>query len=197
VHVDLQKRVSVILHTKSSQKGNHASTYLVVVPERHDENHAILECFSHRLHATGASEVVVVAEDALLVLAELVGDGVTADTSNIGLGLLEDLAALDVYTADLSKVAGVGAVGGDELGHNGERLLGVDRLTRTVEGLVAHAEGVEVATVSVTVAFVSAVTGAASGVGGAGAVAGVARVRGDGVGDAVLSDCQRHPRMNR
>jgi hypothetical protein len=146
---------------------------LVVVPERHDKDHALLQCFAHSLHATGASEVVVVSEDALLVLAELVGDGVTGDTSDIGLGLLEDLAALDVYTADLSKVAGVGAVGGDELGHNGDRLLGVDRLTRTVEGLVAHAEGVEVAAVSVAVAVVSvAIARAAGFVGGAGAVAG-------------------------
>jgi hypothetical protein len=146
---------------------------LVVVPERHDEDHALLQCLAHGLHATGASEVVVVAEDALLVLAELVGNGVTGDTSDIGLGLLEDLAALDVYTADLSKVAGVGAVGGDELGHNGDRLLGVDRLTRTVERLVAHAEGVEVTAVSVAVAVVSvAIARAAGFVGGAGAVAG-------------------------
>jgi hypothetical protein len=146
---------------------------LVVVPERHDEDHALLQCFAHSLQATGASEVVVVSEDGLLLRAEFVGDGVTGDTSDIGLGLLEDLATLDVYTADLSKVASVGAVGGDELSHNGDRLLSVDRLTRTVEGLVAHAEGVEVATVSVAVSVVSvAIARAAGRVGGAGAVAG-------------------------
>lgn len=159
---------------------------LVVVPERHDENHTLCEGVAHGLHATGASEVVVVAENALLVLAEIVVDSVTADTSDVGSGLLEDLATLDVNTADLLKVAGVSAVGGDELGDNGERLLGIDRLARAVERLVAHAEGVEVATIPVAVAFVSvAITVAAGLVGGAGGVAGVARVRGDGVGDAV------------
>jgi len=159
--------------------------HFVVVPERHDKDHAVLESVTHSLQAASASEVVVVAEDALLVLAEGVGDRVAADTSDVGRGLLEDLATLDVQTADLDEVAILSVVGGDELSHNGNRLLGVDRLARAIERLVAHAEGVEVATVSVTVASVSAVTGAARSVGGAGAVAGVARVRSERVGDAV------------
>ena len=52
---------------------------IVVVPKRHDEDHALLESVTHGLQATGASEVVVVAEDGLLVLAEGIGDGVAAD----------------------------------------------------------------------------------------------------------------------
>jgi len=146
---------------------------IVVVPKRHYKNHALLESVTHGLQATSASEVVVVAEDCLLVLAESVGDRVTADTGDVGRGLLPDLAALNVQTTDLDKVAAVGVVRGDELGHNGERLLGVDCLARAVERLVAHAEGVEIATVSVAVASVSvAITVAAGGVGGAGAVSG-------------------------
>jgi len=171
--------------------------HFVVVPERHDKDHAVLESVTHSLQAASASEVVVVAEDALLVLAEGVGDRVAADTSDVGRGLLEDLATLDVQTADLDEVAILSVVGGDELSHNGNRLLGVDRLARAIERLVAHAEGVEVATVSVTVASVSAVTGAARSVGGAGAVAGVARVRSERVGDAVLFDCQHYPCVHR
>jgi len=146
---------------------------IVVVPKRHDKNHALLESVTHGLQATSASEVVVVAEDCLLVLAESVGDRVTADTGDVGRGLLPDLATLDVQTTDLDKVTAFGVVGGDELSYNGDRLLGVDRLARAIEGLVAHAERVEIATVSVAVASVSvAITVAAGGVGGAGAVSG-------------------------
>jgi hypothetical protein len=159
---------------------------IVVVPQRHDKDHALLESVTHGLHATGASEVVVVTEDGLLVLAEGVGDRVTANTSDIGRGLLPDLAALNVQTTDLDKVAAFGVVGGDELSHNGDRLLGVDRLARAVERLVAHAEGVEIATVSVAVTVVSvAIAVAAGGVSGAGAVSGHTRVRSEGVGDGV------------
>jgi hypothetical protein len=141
--------------------------------------------------------VVVVAEDCLLVLAESVGDRVTADTGDVGRGLLPDLATLDVQTTDLDKVAAFGVVGGDELSYNGDRLLGVDRLARAIKGLVAHAEGVEIATVSVAVASVSvAITVAAGGVRGAGAVAGNAGVRGEGVGDGVLFDCQQYSRIH-
>jgi hypothetical protein len=159
---------------------------IVVVPKRHNEDHALLESVTHGLQATGASEVVVVAEDGLLVLAEGIGDGVAADTSDVGRGLLPDLATLDVKTTDFNKVAAFSVVGGDELSHNGDRLLGVNRLTRAVERLVAHAEGVVIATVSVAVASVSvAITVAAGGVGGAGAVSGNAGVGGEGVGDGV------------
>jgi len=159
---------------------------LIVVPDRHDKHHALLESVAHSLHATSASEVVVVSEHRLLVLAEFVGDRVTADTSDVGCRLLPDLAALDVQTPDLDKVAAVSVVGSDKLGHNGERLRGVDRLARAVERGVTHAEGVEVAAISVAVAGVSvAVATSASCVGGAGGVSGYTRVRGDGVRDFV------------
>jgi hypothetical protein len=48
---------------------------------------------------------------------------------------------------DALEGARVGAVLGDELGHEGEGLGGVDRLLRAVELLVAEAEGVEVAAI--------------------------------------------------
>ncbi|KAG6805268.1 hypothetical protein H0H87_004686, partial [Tephrocybe sp. NHM501043] len=46
-------------------------------------------------------------------------------------------------------VAVGGAIGGDELGDNGEFLGGIDLEARAIEGLVAHTVGVEIATVGI------------------------------------------------
>lgn len=108
----------------------------VVVPERHDEDHALGEGVTHGLrfvsqwifwlrclggattylHTTLLGEVVGVSEHGLLRLAEVVVDRVAADACDVRGGLLEDLAVLDVETADLNKVTAGGVVGGDELG---------------------------------------------------------------------------------
>jgi hypothetical protein len=159
---------------------------IVVIPERHDEDHAISEGVAHSLQAALCSKVVGVTEDGLLGLAEVVGDRVAADTSDVRCGLVEDLAALDVLAADLNKITVGSVVRGNELGDYCERLGSVDGLAGAVEGLVAHPEGVEITTVLVAVALVAVtIARATSCVRGASGVAGTAGMRSHSVGNAV------------
>ena len=159
---------------------------VVVIPDAHDQDHG-LQGVAHALKATVLSEVVIVAEGGLLGRAELGGDGVALDALNVGLGVGDNLVVLDPEALNLGELALVGAVGGDELGHDGHRGLGVDGVAGAVEGFVAHAEGVEVASVGVASAGVAGL-----GVGAAALVAlahsllnSVARVGSIGRGDAV------------
>jgi hypothetical protein len=126
-----------------------------------------------------------VLEESLLGVAPGLGDGVTSRAAGLGVG--NDLAVLDVDTANLTELT---SRVGEELGDNGNLLVGVDGEVGTgaVEGLVALTEGVEVATIGVASTGVTLV-----GVGSTAVVAtadvvlvGGARVRsvsgGDGVG---------------
>lgn len=134
----------------------------VVVPEGKSEHHAVLDGGTHLLEAAHGSEPVVVAEDRLLLLAEVLGDGVGGvDAGDTRHAVGDDCTVLDVEAADLSEVAAGGAVVGNELGDDGELLAGVDGHALAEEGLVAHTEGVEVATIGVTEAVVPVVTLAA------------------------------------
>jgi hypothetical protein len=122
----------------------------VVIPDREDENHTLRKGLVHGSEATLGSKVVVVTEGGLLVGAELLGNGIVGgETSNVGLGVLDDLAVLDVETADLLESTISGAVGGDELGHDGELGASINGLARAIERSVAHTVRVEVATVLV------------------------------------------------
>lgn len=128
----------------------------VVVPQAHDENHTLVHGLAHGSEATLAAEAISVAEGGLLSGAETWGDGVASgDAWNVGGGLLDDLAVLDVEAADLAKVTGGSAVGGVELGDDGELALGVDVATGAVEGLIAETESIVVAAVAVTDAIVA------------------------------------------
>lgn len=134
----------------------------MVVPDGHDKDHGLGEGLAHLLQATLDVEVTDIAESSLLSIAERLGDRVARDTSNVGLGVLNDLAVLDVETLDLAEIAS-GVL--DELGDDGELGAGVDGLALTVEGGVAHAVRVEVATIGIA--------GTAIAVGGVGTAAGV------------------------
>jgi len=128
---------------------------VVVVPQRHDEDHALCKSITHALNATLSCEVVGVAEGGLLGLAEVIINCVAADTCDVALGLIEDLATLDVLATDLDKVAVSGVVGGDELSDDCKRFGGVDGLAWAVERSVAHSERVEIAAVLVAEALIS------------------------------------------
>lgn len=122
----------------------------VVVPDGHDENHSALESVTHGSKTTAVIEGVGVTESGLLGGAEVFGNRVNrGDTIDSSDRVLDDFAVLDVEAADLNKVASGGVVGGDELGNDGERRVGVDGEAGAVEAGVAQAVGVEVAAILV------------------------------------------------
>lgn len=159
----------------------------VIIPQGHDENHALGEGSTHALEAAVLFEDVLVLEQALLGGAVLGGDGVAADAGPGRLRVGDHLAVLHVEALDLLEGAAGGAVVGDELGDDGKLALGVDGHARAVEGLVALAEGVEITSVGVAGAAVAVgAVGATAGITGAHHLAGrVARMGGEGRGDAV------------
>lgn len=72
---------------------------------------------------------------------------------------------MDVETLDLRESAGVGAVSGDELGDDGERLASVDSEALAVEASVTLAVRVEIASVRITEASVAALAGSSTTLG--------------------------------
>jgi hypothetical protein len=119
-----------------------------VVPERHNKNHRSLKSVAHTAPSTLLLEVIGVVKDLLLLGAEVSGERVSGNSSNLGLRVGNDLAVLDVETSDLRETAVAALV---ELGDDGNLLGGVDVEvgSRAVEGLVALAVGVEIATVGI------------------------------------------------
>lgn len=154
----------------------------VVVPDGQDEDYSASERLSHRGQSTLLLEGVGVTEDALLLSAESLRDGVEGvDAGDVDDRVLDDDVVLDVDAADLREGAGVGAVSGEELSDGGDLLSGVDGEAGAgaVEGGVTHAVGVEVASSRVAHAT-RAVSASALGL-----TDDVARVRGVGLGDRV------------
>lgn len=130
----------------------------VVVPNGQHKNHAGIEAIAHCVKATASLERVGVAENFLLLRAEVGGDFVgVVDASDVGDGVLNHLAVLHVDTLDRFEGPGVSAVGSDKFGNDSEFARGVHNLAWAVEALVAHAKGIEVAAVLVTDAVVAAV----------------------------------------
>jgi len=122
----------------------------VVVPDGEDEGHSGGETSAHASEAALVLEGSGVAEGRLLVSAVLRGDGVVGGHSgNVDLGVLNDLAVLDVDAADLLEGSRGGTGVGEELSDDGELLGGVDGLSGAVEGRITHAVRVEVAAIGV------------------------------------------------
>ena len=153
----------------------------MIIPERHNEDHSLLEGVTHDLKTTELSEAIVIVEYRLLSGAELVRDGVECTHSrNVRLGILDDTAVLDVNTADLNKITSGLVVVGEELRDNSYLLRGVDSHALSEECLITHTERVEVAAVLVTDTGLSVVAVAAvSLVLAAGLSLDAAYVRGD------------------
>ena len=111
---------------------------LVVVPQAHDQDMAAGKGLAHDLEATLDGVVIIVVEGNLVVLAELLGDGVELlEALDVHDRVLNDVAVLDVLAADLNKLAGVGAVSSDELGDDSDHPAAVNGElgARTPEGL--------------------------------------------------------------
>ena len=120
---------------------------LLIVPNGHNKDHtlALGKGLTHLLETTQLVEDVAIAEGSLLLLAEVLRNGISGvDTGDFGEGVGDDLAVLNVEAVDRGKVAG-GSLGVCfKLGNHGEFGFGVDGKASTVEASVAHAVGVEV-----------------------------------------------------
>ncbi len=131
----------------------------MIIPNTHDQSHAGAESIAHSSKSALGCESVGIIEERLLVGTEVVGNRVVGvDTREGGLGILDDLAVLDIETADFVEGAGGGVVGSEELGDDGELGVGVDGLALPKEVLVAHTERVEVAAILVAKSIGSLIT---------------------------------------
>lgn len=137
---------------------------VVVVPQRHDEDHTRGQRLAHGRQPTFALEVSLITKGGLLRVAVSRGDGVVAcHAGDGGLGVGDEDAVLDVEALDFGQCT----AGLDELGNDGEDVLGVDGQAGPVEGGVALAVAVEVASIGVAFAVVAvgcAAVGSAAGV---------------------------------
>lgn len=159
----------------------------VVIPETHDQDHAVGETGAHAGHTTVLAEVVGVTEGGLLRVAEGVGDRVTGNTADGGVGLADDLAVLHIEALDLGQSTRGGTVVGDELSHHGEGRASVNGQARTVEGFITHTVRVKITSIGIasTAIAISAI-GSTAGISIAhGLRRSVAGVRSDGIGDRV------------
>jgi hypothetical protein len=85
----------------------------VVIPDTEDESHTGIEILAKAGKTTLLGERVGVASGGLLLLAEFVGDLVgLCDAGDVGVGLLDDLAILDVDAADGAEGTCSSVVGG-------------------------------------------------------------------------------------
>merc|ERR1712156_1294871 len=137
----------------------------MVVPHRHDEDVAPSQTLTHGFETALLAEVVRISKGNLCLQAEFVCDriyNVHAWKSNKR--VVDDLSILDVEPPDLHKIPIIGAVAGDELSHDGHRLLRVDGEVRpwAEEGLVPKSPTVEVAPVLVTEPIVPLTRGVVS-----------------------------------
>lgn len=79
----------------------------MVIPNTEDKSHTSIQILAESSKTTLLSERVGVTSGSLLLLAELVGDLVgLCDTGNVGVGLLDDFAVLDVDAADGAESTG-------------------------------------------------------------------------------------------
>lgn len=150
---------------------------------------ALRQALAHLREASLVLEAGVIAERLLLVVAELLRDRIVRlkEAREVGLGVGNNLAILDVEATDLDEVAGGGVVVGDELSNDRELLGGVDELVRAVVLPVALTVRVEVTTIGVaeTSISVGSVALLASAALKASLVGGLARVGSIGSGDGV------------
>lgn len=128
---------------------------VVVVPQAHHQNHALCQSITHTGETTVLGEDVLVTKGSLLGSAEVRGDRVAGNTTNIRGRVGNHIAILHVDTLNLLEGTGSSAVTGDELSDNSHLGAAVDGLAGSEEGLVAHAVRVEVATIGVAGAGVA------------------------------------------
>lgn len=93
---------------------------MVVVPDGHDEHHALGQGVAHLAEPTALVEDVLVAKRRLLLVAVVLRDRVARDARDGGLRVGDDLAVLDVEALDVGELA----ARGDELRDDGDCFRG-------------------------------------------------------------------------
>lgn len=140
----------------------HASS--IIIPDRKYEHHSSIHGFAHTGESSRRAEFVRVSSYGLGLLAECIRDLVRGGNAwDIRVGLLNDLAVLDIQATDGSQSAGGGIIAGDELSYDSHLGLGVHEAGSTIEGLVSPSVRVEVATILVAVRRVSFTANTAGG----------------------------------
>lgn len=124
-----------------------------------------MQCIAHDLEATFLFENIVITEQRLLLVAEQITDRIEglAEARVIALGVLDDLAVLDVEPSDLIQIATAGAIGRDELGDNREGFGGVDGHAWSIVKMIIQAIRVEVASSFITDTIVTTRSSTAAG----------------------------------
>lgn len=90
----------------------------MVVPDGHDEHHALGQGVAHLAEPTALVEDVLVAKRRLLLVAIILGDRVAGNTRDGRLRVGDDLAVLDVEALDVGELA----ARGDKLRDNSDCL---------------------------------------------------------------------------
>jgi len=91
---------------------------IVVIPQRHDENHASIDGLLHGIQASLLQEIRAILGNGNPVCAEVVSDGVVLLSVDRVRWVLNGPAILLVELLHLNKLTVVGAIVGDELrGH--------------------------------------------------------------------------------
>jgi hypothetical protein len=128
----------------------------VVIPDGQDEDLAAVHGLTHSREAALGAEGVGIAESGLLGCAPgVAGVVLGGNASDVGDGVGDGVAVLDVETLNGGESAGGSPVHCDELCDDSDWLGCVDNHTRAIERGVAHAVGVEITTVLVAYSVVS------------------------------------------
>jgi hypothetical protein len=123
---------------------------VVIIPQGHDEDHALSKSLGHVGLPTLVLVGVSVFEDSLLLVTEFGRDRVTVNARNSGCRLRDRLSSLDIESLDLHSIAS-----SDELSDNRELLGGVDSLTLAVEVLHSHTVAVEITAIRIAQASIA------------------------------------------
>lgn len=76
--------------------------------------------------------------------------------AKVGHWVLEDLSVLDELSSNLNEVTGIGSIGGNELGDDGQWLRSVDlEFSLTIEVVDSNSVWVEIATIFVAMSIIS------------------------------------------
>ena len=98
----------------------------MVVPKAHDQDVATSQRLSHGAEASLNCVVINVIEGNLVVLAEILSNGVVwLKPINVHDRVFNDISILDILAADFDELPGVSAIRGDKLCDNSHHTAAV------------------------------------------------------------------------